>query len=203
MSNYEQIKNYIEQYFRDKGVTFNIETGLKESSLNDAGNRYLYSGNRELQVISMDNVAKDGYKIIKGAKGKPLNTVDAFLADKENEWYLIEFKDCKISNKKDNIEKKGMANFLMLLEMFSEDSSVDIGGYASLFEFARNKVTYILVCSQEKNPYSYDQIRICDNLGEKYTPGCLLKFKEYFFKDAYAYTEDYFEKRFVKNFAYN
>lgn len=60
--------------------------------------------------ISMDSLAKNGYKNIKPAQGKPVNTVDAVLVDKNNEWYLIEFKDCMISQK-DNI-KKGMVNFL-------------------------------------------------------------------------------------------
>lgn len=55
--------------------------------------------------ISMDSLAKNGYKNIKPAQGKLVNTVDAVLVDKNNEWYLIEFKDCMISQK-DNIKKR-------------------------------------------------------------------------------------------------
>lgn len=203
MSNYERIKDYLEHYFSEKNINFQIEISMKESSYNEQEKKYLYSGSRELQVISMDNIAKRGYKVSRNASGRPLNTVDAFLVDKENDWYLIEFKDCKISNKKDNIEKKGLANFLMLLDIFLYNETIADEGYNNMFEFARNKVTYILVCSRDKDPYSYDHIRSCDNSGEKYTPECLQKFKDYFLKDAYAYTEEYFEQRFVKKFAYD
>jgi len=202
MSDYEEIKKHLQKYFFDKGVTLKIEETLKETSYNEMADRYLYSGSRNLSVISMDNIAKDGYRVIKSALGKPVNTVDAFLVDNNNDWYLIEFKDCKISSKKDNIEKKGMANFLMLLDIFNDEDSIKFEGSKNFFEFARKKLVYILVCSQDKDPYSYEQIRNCDNLGEKYRPDCLLKFKDYFFKDAYAYTEDYFENRFVRKFMY-
>lgn len=202
MNNYEKIREYLQSYFKEKNIIINVEAELKNTSLNENGNKYLYSGTKNLEVISMDDVAKDGYKIAKGALGKPINTVDAFLIDRENEWFFIEFKDSKISSKKDNIEKKGMGNFFMLLDIFSDREDVDFGEYTNFVDFARNKVTYILVCSQDKNSYTYDMIRAKDNLGEKYTPDCLMKFKDYFFKDAYVYTEKYFEKRFVERFEY-
>ena len=204
MSNYERVKSLLGNYFADRGIAVDLEKDLHLVSLNEQGDKYLYEGERELRVISMDDIAKDGYKIIKGAKGKPVNTVDAFLADVNNEWFFIEFKDTKISSKKDNIEKKGMANFLMLLDLFESmgDECKLIFDTENPMQFAREHITYILVCSMEKNPYVYDQVRIHDVTKEKYTPECLQKFKEYFFKDAYVYTEEYFEKRFVKNFKY-
>lgn len=206
MNNYEKVKGFLETYFEQKGIEVDLETDLRIASLNDAANppRYLYNGNNELQVISMDTIAKDGYRKVKGAIGKPPNTVDAFLADAKNEWFFIEFKDCKISKKKDNIEKKGMANFLMLLDVFTSlgEEAQEVFDFKEPMKFAREKITYILVCSREENIYAYDQIRAYDNLGEKYTPDCLQKFKDYFFKDAYVYTEEYFERRFVNKFSY-
>lgn len=207
MTNYERVKQLLAEYFTSKGVYVNLEADLHITSLNENANppNYLFNGTNNLQVISMDDVAKSGYKIVKGAMGKPVNTVDAFLADINNEWFFIEFKDCKITTtKKDNIEKKGMANFLMLLDIFSSigDACRDVFDINEPMKFAREHITYILVCSQDDNPYTYDQIRMCDVIGERYTPDYLNKFKEYFFKDAYVYTEEYFEKRFVNKFAY-
>lgn len=206
MNNYERVKYLLKEYFDRKGIVVDLETDLHLASLNENAvpPTYLFGGRNNLQVISMDNVAKDGYRIAKSATGKPVNTVDAFLADVHNEWFFIEFKDCKINSKKDNIEKKGMANFLMLLDILSSfgDEGMDVFDIHAPMAFARSHITYILVCSQDDNPYTYDQIRECDAIGERYTPPCLQKFKDYFFKDAYVYTEDYFEKRFVNKFAY-
>lgn len=204
MSNYERVKSLLANYFADRGATVDLEKDLHVVSLNEQGNKYLFDGEKNLKVISMDDVARDGYRQVKEAVGNPVNTVDAFLADVNNEWFFIEFKDCKLSTKKDNIEKKGMANFLMLQDIFEElgDECRDVFGVDDPMKFAREHITYILVCSQEKDPYTYDQIRNHDATKEKYTPACLQKFKDYFFKDAYAYTEEYFEKRFVNKFVY-
>ena len=208
MNNYERVKNLLNEYFTSKGIAVKLEEDLHTASINNDAipPKYLFDGEKNLQVISMDNIAKEGYKITKCAEGKPVNTVDAFLADINNEWFFIEFKDCEISPKpkKDNIEKKGMANFLMLLDIFSAlgKSCIGVFDINEPMKFAREHITYILVCSRDDNSYTYDQIRECDLIGEKYTPVCLQKFKDYFFKDAYVYTEEYFEKRFVKNFSY-
>lgn len=206
MNNYEKIKGLLNSYFVNKKIHVDLETDLHEASLNENAipPNYLFVGKNNICAISMDDIAKNGYRIIKGATGKPVNTVDAFLADVNNEWFLIEFKDCKISSKKDNIEKKGMANFLMLVDIFSEmgEDCLDVFDLENPMKFARENITYILVCSENLNPYTYDQIRVCDHFNEKYTPPCLQKFKDYFFKNAYVYTEEYFEKRFVNKFVY-
>lgn len=206
MNNYEKVIKHLKKYFAGGGLSFNMETDMKMASVNDqvTPHKYLFDGSNNINVISMDNVAQKGYKVLKGAIGDPVNTVDAFLADINNDWFFIEFKDCKISNKKDNIEKKGMGNFLMLADIFSSLGACckDVFEPDAPMKFAREHITYILVCSEDKNSHTYDQIRICDSLGEKYTPPCLQKFKDYFFKDAYVYTEEYFEKRFVDKFVY-
>ncbi len=212
MSNYEEFKNMLQQYFEDKGISFPIETTLRDSSENDHDKNelpvYLYTGEKNLPVISMDAVAQIGYKKSKEApngSSHNVNTADAFLIDADKEWYFIEFKDCKISSKKDNIEKKGMANWLMLMDIFEHmeaDRCSDIVDVNNLMQFARDHITYIVVCNSEKDPYTYEHVRSCDILKERYTPECLYKFKDFFFKDAYAYTEQFFEQKFVKNFVF-
>lgn len=210
MSYYEEFKDALVRYFKEKGIEFEIETTLHDSSENDHDKNtaptYLYNGEKNLPVISMDAVAQVGYKRIKDApKGSKynVNTADAFLIDVNKEWYFIEFKDCKISSKKDNIEKKGMANWLMLMDIFldmDEDASSKIIDINNLMQFARKHITYIVVCNGEKDPHTYEQVKNSNLLGEHYTPECLFKFKYFFFKDAYAYTEQFFEKKFVKHF---
>lgn len=205
MSNYERVKNLLVKYFSDRGIHIDLEKDLHVVSLNEQGDKYLFEGDKNLKVISMDDVARNGYRLVKHAEGKPVNTVDAFLADVNNEWFFIEFKDCKLSSKKDNIEKNGMANFLMLQDVFEEMGTEcsDVFSAENAMKFAREHIIYILVCSREKDPYTYEQVRFHDATKERYTPVCLQKFKDYFFKDAYAYTEEYFEKRFVNKFAYD
>lgn len=206
MTNYEKVLQHLKTYFSKKHIVIDMEKDMHLVSENDQVTPpvYLYNGSKKINVISMDDVAQKGYKVYKEAEGKPVNTVDAFLADADNDWYFIEFKDCKISSKKDNIEKKGMANFLMLADIFSSLGAgcKDIFEPENPMKFAREHIIYILVCSAEKDPYTYDQVRSSDTLKEKYTPPCLQKFKDYFFKDAYVYTEEYFEKRFVGKFEY-
>lgn len=142
MTNYEKFKERVLRYLTSHNVNIEIESTLKEMSYNDKENNYLYDG-RDLQVISMDSVACDGYKIIKNAECRPLNSVDAFLVSKNGCWYLIEFKDCKINTKKDNIEKKGMANLFMLMDINDELNNELIDGYDSFLKFARDNIEYI------------------------------------------------------------
>lgn len=212
MSNYEEFRDILKQYFADKGIDFPIETTLHDSSKNDHDKNtvptYLYAGEKNLSVISMDAVAQIGYKKLKGAPDGSkhnVNTADAFLIDANKEWYFIEFKDCKISSKKENIEKKGMANWLMLMDILGDmdvDTCSKIVDTNNFMQFARNHITYIVVCNGDKDLNTYEQVRNSNLTGEHYTPECLYKFKDFFFKDAYAYTEHFFENKFVKKFAF-
>lgn len=210
MSNYELFRDTLKKYFWDKGIEFKLETTLKDASENAQENpsTFLYSGNKNVPVISMDEVAQIGYKKVKNVpdgRKRNVNTVDAFLIDANQEWYFIEFKDCKISNKKDNIEKKGMSNWLMLMDIFFDIGSEMCSNIIDLdnpIKFARDHITYIIVCNGEKDPYTLEQVRNCNLVGEHYTPECLNKFKDFFFKDAYAYTEQFFENKFVKHFKF-
>ena len=63
-------------------------------------------------------------------------------------------------------------------------------------------VHYILVCSGEENPKIYNQVKNQALLKQNYTPPFMRRLKDYLFKDAYVYTENFFEEEFVKKFAY-
>ena len=211
MSNYDNFKKMLITYFEDKDIKISLETSLHYSSENNHDNNsktYVYNGDKDLPVISMDSVARDGYRNLKKVPfdlKRNVNTVDALLIDSDNQWYFVEFKDCKISRKKNNIEKKGMANWLMLMDIFLDMGAeicsklIDV---SNLMKFAREHITYIVVCSADKDPNTYNRVKECDLMNEHYTPEPLYKFKDYFFKDAYVYTEDFFERDFVNLFKY-
>ena len=209
MSNYEVFCETVSQFFEKNGISFEMQLTIHDASLNDEGKQYLYNGKYDkFPVVSMDAIAQDGYHLLKeipADRERNINTVDAFCIDVEGEWYFIEFKDCKISgNRKklrDNIDKKGMANWLMMQDIFfsiGEEKCSNLIDLRNPCEFARKKITYILVFDGLKDPYSYEKVREMDKQGKHYTPNCMNKFKDYFFKDAYAYTVEFFEQRFLK-----
>lgn len=212
MSNFSVFKDTVMKYLSESNISIYI-SNLHEASLNDDGksHQYLYNGSKDFEVISMDELAKQGYKRAKGINDpneNPINTVDAFLINEKNEWYLIEFKDCPIKadkkSTKDNIIKKAYANWYMLMDIFytvlEGDEKSSIFDKENPVRFAKEHVHYILVCSKEKNIDMYDRIHGCIRSGENYTPPFMKRLKDYIFRDAYVYTEDYFEREFVKNF---
>ena len=98
-----------------------------------------------------------------------------------------------------------MSNWLMLMDIFLDMGAeicsklIDV---SNLMKFAREHITYIVVCSADKDPNTYNRVKECNLMNEHYTPEPLYKFKDYFFKDAYVYTEDFFERDFVNLFEY-
>ena len=209
MKNFEIFKNTVEDYLSGNGIEPRYLESLHETSLNsDKQNpRHLYNGIFNPDVVSMDILARH-YKVIKGAlpDQNPINTADAFLIDRNNEWYFIEFKDCPINNKKDNLLKKAYSNWYMVLDMFY--AMMESGNDSLIFDtknpvrFAKEHVHFIVVCSMDKNPNIYNQIKSHELLHENYTPPFLLRLKDYIFKDVYAFTEEKFEQKFMKSFVF-
>ena len=212
MSNFDVFKDTVMQYFKEYGISVSCLSNLHKDSLNEAGDRYLYNGELDFKTISMDTVAKDGYKQVKGTlpEEHPINTVDSFLINRENEWFLIEFKDCPVKGDKqktkDNIIKKAYANWYMILDIFY--TMMEQGNKSSIFDvsnpvkFAEEHVHYILVCSKDKNANLYNQVKNHALMNQNYTPPFMRRLKDYIFKDAYVYTEDFFERKFVNSFTY-
>lgn len=181
-------------------------------SLNTEENRAVYPGKKNLSVIDMDRIAKEGYRRIKAAdrKDNPVNTADAFLINGKNQWFFVEFKDSRLDAKRDslknNILKKAYANWYMILDILYTMREAGAEWEPFQFEnpvrFAKEHVSYIVVCSSDKNPLLYRQIKNCDLIGQRYTPPFMQRLKDYIFRDAYVYTEDYFERKFVNSFSY-
>lgn len=203
MNNFEKFETMLDIYLKTNDVSLRFVSNLHDTSLNNSDKenpQYLYNG-AELKVVDMDLIAKKGYKLIKGADGKDniINTADAFLINSGNEWFLIEFKDSKIKadNKdlKNSILKKAYSNWYMLLDilyLMRYEENVYVGfNFDQPVDFAKQHVQYVLVCSTEKNPNVYQQIKNHELIGERYTPPFMQRLKDYLFKDAYIYTESF------------
>lgn len=215
MTNFEVFKNTITEYLQMNNVSLLFVSNLHDTSLNDSNKkkiRYVYNGQKDLDVIDMDLIAKKGYKIIKSAEGKDniINTADAFLVNDTNQWFFVEFKDSEIksdnSGLKNNVLKKAYSNLYMLLDiMYTMKEAGKIYSDFSFdnpIKFAKENIHYILVCSSEKNSMVYKQVKNCELIGERYTPVFMQRLKDYLFKEAYVYTEQIFEQKFVNKFIY-
>ena len=214
MSNFTIFKDMIISYLEDNGITLSLFSNLHDTSFNGDPSkpRHVYTSIKDLDVLDMDLLAKNGYKVIKNAAGPNniVNTADAFIINSNNEWYFIEFKDAPVkadnSGLKNNVLKKGYSNWYMILDIlydrYQKGKSYPFFSIDNPINFAKNHVCYILVCSEDKNPKIYQQIKNCDLIGEKYTPPFMERLKDYMFKEAYVYTETYFEKKFVDKFTY-
>lgn len=213
MNNYAELKNIINKYLQLNNIAFCFSCSLTDASFNEAGNIYVYDKEKkDIEVIDMDLVAKDGYRKIKSTNTKenPINTADAFVISADNEWYFIEFKDRKLAGGKnglkDNILKKAYSNWYMLLDIlyFMRENSISCSlfNFDNPARFAKEHVHYILVCSSEKNPDMYRLIKECKLSNQNYTPPFMQRLKDYIFKDAYLYTEYHLERNLIDNFLY-
>ena len=220
MNNYQKFKLLLHKYL-EENLSDSIEdmqsmlrtflADIKDASRNDAGDNYLYNGERKLDIIKMDDFT-DFYRRIKNKEAKKednVNAVDAFIISKDNIWFLIEFKDTKIRSGdkkvKHNIIRKAYGNWYMLLDILYntvEKDFLDNFDFENPVNFAKNNVVYILVCSGELNPQIRKSVSDAKNEKKFYTPPFMNKLKLYLFKDAYVYTELYFEKEFVNKFEY-
>lgn len=212
-NNFSEFRKLLEDYFAQNDVAdLTCVSDLYAASRNTEGNRAVYQGKKNLQVIDMDRIAKEGYRRIKTAdwKDNPVNTADAFLIDDKNRWFFVEFKDSKLDATKDslknNILKKAYANWYMILDilyaMRESGTEWEQFQFGNPVRFAKEHVSYIVVCSADKNPLFYQQIKNHDLIGTHYTPLFMRRLKDYIFQDAYVYTEDFFERKFVNSFSY-
>ena len=196
---------HINNYFMVIDSSFNCVSNLHDSSFDSDKKVFVFDDENynSMRVVSMDYICQKGYKVIKGAITKHLpNTVDAFLIDNSGFWYFIEFKNCAISKKNDNIEKKGINNLLMLIDILKHSGNKYNNFNVDPTLFIREKCIFIVVVPQNADPYTAGKVKDCDKISEKYTPEFLEKFKEFYFKDAYVYTVEYFLQRFVKKFVF-
>lgn len=74
--------------------------------------------------------------------------------------------------------------------------------YEDPIHFIQEHVTYILVFSGAKNPLDAEQMLNYIKIRKKYLPIFMKRLQGYIYKEAYAVTEDEFEKNFLTHFYY-
>mgnify|MGYP000906319425 FL=1 len=216
MTNYDQMKNLLRQ-FSDKyvGESF-IESKMsdvsedKNESVISGSKKFVYENKRkDMCVIDMDEIAHNIYRIARYPESvkeeDSLASADAFVISTDNIWYFIEFKNQKINKAKDSVTKKAYQNWFWLVDVLyemKEQIQYDTFNYDNPIEFARENVIYILVVSEEKNYENIKKIHDCSLAGEKFCPEYMKKLEKYIFKEAYVYTPEMLEQKFVKKFVY-
>jgi len=210
MSNFQTFKTLMEQYLAGRGYTRSLSSSIEEASYSSACQDSLCKS--DLEVINMDCFAKKGYrKIILSdslSEDDSINTADAFMVNKDNEWYFIEFKYAKISNNSSKVRvlKKAYSNAYAVMDVLysMKDTEYVYKGfdYENPVDFFRNRVNYILVFSEKDNPSHVIQMRNYKYKNENYLPEFMARLKGYIYKEAYAMTESVFEKNFLNSFCY-
>ena len=160
MNNYQKFILLLQNYLKEnlaisdddiQRYSIKFLSDMKNASLDDSNNNYLYNGDKKLSVIKMDDFT-DCYRQIKSnqikndtiEKENNINAVDAFLINKDNIWFLIEFKDAEIksgkSKIKHNIIRKAYGNWYMLLDILynmKDKNFMDNFDYENPIEFAK------------------------------------------------------------------
>lgn len=217
---YLQFKHFLSKFNIYKNSA-NLETTLYHASYDNDKKIFVYDKNfKNLKVLDFDCFAQKIYlhqhfselELIEFAKQRStdsyaLSSVDAFLVDCKDNWYFIEFKNRKIdkANDKKNITNKAFQNLYWITDLFLSNKrkkNKPFFNYTNPLQFARDKITYILVVSDNENN-SYKKIIIdLENANDHYRPVYLDKLRHYIYKDAYVYTAELFENYFVKKFVY-
>ena len=206
MNNFEQFLYMMQCYLSENGYEIEIQSDMSKLS---KSNQSVLCKNG-IPAIDMDNFAKKGYRKIilprSITEDDSINTADAFLINKENKWYFIEFKDAIIGSNKSSILKKAYSNVYAILDVLYERQQKE-GGYTKFtydnpVQFIRENVNYILVFSAEKNPNETTQMKNHRLSGEKYLPKFMERLQGYIYKEAYAMTDVIFDGEFAKQFCY-
>lgn len=218
MTNYEQIKELFNAFANKYRQKISIETKLSNASEDKAETRktgkrkLVYESTRQdMDVIDMDEIAHNIYRIARFPESvkdeESLASADAFVISSDDIWYFIEFKNQKISRAKDSVTKKAFQNWYWLVDILYEmreqkKMQYDTFDYDNPISFAKEKVVYILVVSEDKNIVDVDKMRKCILAGQKFQPDYMKKLEKYIFKEAYVYTPELLENNFVKHFIY-
>ncbi len=214
MNNFELTTQFFEKYSNKYGVDFpdDFVSDLIKTSNDSESNVSLYTNKtNNLNVLDMDVFAKKIYYRVWGQnmRDNTFNSPDAFLVNSDNHWFFIEFKNSQINAQntktKSNVLKKAFCIVYSIIDVLSDVNECYIlSAYSNPLSFFRTNVTYILVCSNDKNPtVSQRNVQQRITTGKyRYTPEFMQKINSYLFCNAYVYTEKYFEEEFVKNFKY-
>lgn len=146
-----------------------------------------------MEVIKLDEYTKDfnnkRRSEMPGLHEHQPSAVDAICINKANEWFLIEFKNQKLSDAKNSIRRK-MFESLWLIAFLYSKLSEKFADETDFINFSRENITFIAVVSSDKNPDIAGALGATwEENGPFYSPDMLRRYKGFCFKDAYALTE--------------
>jgi hypothetical protein len=163
---------------------------LKETSYDPTHDEYMSEA--DLPVYNFDAI-KDEYVSDMGLSETPCSCDALYYNRKAEEYYLIEFKNGIIDNLKNyEIKLKLYDSLLILLDLINKTA-----------EYSRKHVIYILVYNDTKEHTSkqYKQIfinKITSLAKEPIVQFGLNRFNKLYFKKVNTYTQEQFDKYFVK-----
>lgn len=208
MNNLEKFTDMMESYLRRGGYALKLASDISAASFNSEAGLSLCSS--KMAVLDMDSFARKGYRRLilpaSCTEDDSINTADAFMINRDNDWYFIEFKDAKLGNSKHSILKKAYSNLYAVLDvlfaMKKQPEAYPEFSYEDPIDFVHKHVTYILVFSAMKNPLDAEQALNHIKIRKRYRPEFMKRLQDYIYKEAYAVTEDEFEKDFLAHFKY-
>lgn len=178
------------------------------ASEDNNNHKLVYKGEKfNMEVIRLDEYTKDFAKKrlielpnLKNNMHQP-KAVDAVCVNRNNEWFLIEFKNEPLKNVLNTTPKKMHSSLWLIAYLYSKLSEKISDEELDILKFAREKITFITVVSSEKNEDNLEAIGLTwEENGSFYTPDKFLKYKGYYFKDIYILTEIGL-KFFIEKFA--
>ena len=161
-------------------------SNLKETSFDGSNEEYMTESS--LSVYNFDKVVKDYCKTRKIKKYTP-SSADVFYQCKNNEVYLIEFKNGKIDKYEISKIKKKILESLLIITDILEIHISD----------TRENFNFIFVYNKEKNT-SYEDIMQTVNdyaINDNSTTSFKL-LKKIFFKEVFTLNKEEFENKFVE-----
>ena len=118
-TNFETFQELIEGYLSENGYPNSLLSDIEKASYSKAAKKSLCSS--DLPVLDMDKFAQKRYRKIilphSNTEDDSINTADAFMINKENEWYFIEFKYGIIGNNKLSVLKKAYSNVYAIMDV--------------------------------------------------------------------------------------
>lgn len=203
---YKKLCEVFEEYY--SGAVELCSTTMKEASLDDRDKNskvYVYNyENYDMKILKLDEFSEliaDKRKN-SGHKKLTVPAVDAVCVDSENNWYLIEFKNQNFRDAKNSIKEKALNSLWLLFYTYSVTkhiSDISENKDNDIIKFAKEHVTYIIICSHEENLDMANVIHMKEAMNEHYTLTILDQYIDFCFKEVYVYTEQELRK-FIENF---
>lgn len=180
----------------DEYEIFQLKDSLKELSKDTTDSSHVqYMTNSDRVAVDFDRV-KERYENKLGLCNEHASSVDAILCTKES-IVFIEFKNGRMKNEKTKVKEK-LRDSLLIFGAITERT----------IQYTREKVDFILVYNETKNPLPNQLTRgrvqdsdsrtaiakhIAQKAGEEFVLFDLEKFKKLYFRRVHTFTETEFE----------